>query len=174
MCLSAPTTIYLIRHGQTEWNVEQRLQGHQDSPLTEMGMKQAEWLGESLADEHIDIMYASPSLRAYRTAETIRGQREIAIRKSDALREINMGVWEGQTQSEVKGSYPEQFDYFWHDPAKFCVLGSESFGEVSARAIRMIHQILDEHQGQTIAIVTHTVVVKLVMAFFEKRPMALI
>jgi probable phosphoglycerate mutase len=164
------TTIYLVRHGQTEWNVEHRLQGFQDSPLTELGMKQAQWLGEAIRNERIDRIYSSSSLRAHRTAEIIRGAREIEIMDCDDLREINMGIWEGETQAEVKERDPEQFHYFWNDPEKFTVQGSETFHEVSKRAINKLNEIISDNQGNAVLLVTHSVVVKLLMAYFEGRP----
>ncbi|MGM1047007.1 MAG: histidine phosphatase family protein [Bacillota bacterium] len=165
------TVIYIARHGQTEWNVEHKLQGHQDSPLTELGIKQAEWLGESIQNEQIDIIYSSTSFRARRTAEIIRSTREIDIIESNDLKEINLGIWEGKSQTEVKEIYPQEFNLFWNDPEKFNVEGSESFQEVSKRAINKLHQIISENQGKSILIVTHTVVVKLFMAYFEDRLM---
>lgn len=165
------TVIYLVRHGQTEWNVEHRLQGHQDSPLTELGIKQAEWLGESIQNEQIDMIYSSSSLRARRTAEIIRGIRDIDIIDSHELKEIHLGIWEGKAMAEVKELDPEQFDHFWNDPDKFKVQGSETFQEVSDRAINKLRQIISENQGKSVLIVTHTVVVKLIMAYFEERPM---
>lgn len=165
------TTIYLVRHGQTKWNVEHKLQGHQDSPLTELGIKQAQWLGESIQDEQIDIIYSSSSLRARRTAELIRDLKGIDIIESNDLREINLGIWEGKSQEEVKELYPEQFHYFWHDPEKFNVQSSETFQDVSKRAINKLHQIISINQGKSILIVTHAVVVKLIMAYFEDRHM---
>lgn len=163
------TTIYLVRHGQTEWNVEHKLQGHQDSPLTELGIKQAQWLGESIQNESIDIIYSSSSLRARKTAELIRDIREIEIIESEDLREINLGIWEGKRQEEVKKLHPEQFQYFWTDPEKFHVESSETFQDVLKRAINNLHQIISTYQGKSILIVTHTVVVKLLMAYFEDR-----
>ncbi|MDR6553488.1 histidine phosphatase family protein [Paenibacillus qinlingensis] len=165
------TTIYIIRHGQTTWNVEHRLQGHQDSPLTELGIKQAQWLSEALQHEEIDVMYSSSSDRALQTAEIVRGQRNIAIVQSDALKEINLGDWEGKLQSEVKEEYPEQFDHFWNQPDRFGVPHSETFAEVAERAMTMLQRIHEAHAGKTIAIVTHTVVVKLIMAYYEQRLM---
>lgn len=169
--MSDKTIIYLVRHGQTEWNVEHKLQGHQDSPLTELGIKQAQWLGESLQNEQIDVIYSSSSLRALRTAELIRDKREIEIIESNDLREINLGIWEGKTQVQVKGLYPEQFHYFWNDPEKFNVQNSETFMNVSKRAINKLLQIISNHQGKSLLIVSHTVVVKLIMAYFEGRLM---
>ena len=160
------TIIYLVRHGQTQWNVAHKLQGHQDSPLTELGVRQAEWLGESLANEPLDVIYSSSSLRARRTAELISDTREIEILESHDLKEINLGIWEGKTQAEVKEADPEQFDYFWNDPAKFHVQSSETYQEVSNRSIDLVHKIIHANQGKSILIVTHTVVVKLIMSYF--------
>lgn len=164
--MSNKTTILLVRHGQTEWNVEHRLQGHQDSPLTELGVRQAQWLGESLRNEPIDVIYSSTSLRAHRTAELIREIRDIDLHRSDELREINMGIWEGKTQTEVKEKFPDQFYYFWNDPEQFSVQDSETFEEVSSRAVGELTRIRDAHEGKSILLVTHTVVVKLLMTYF--------
>jgi broad specificity phosphatase PhoE len=163
------TTIYLVRHGQTEWNVQHRLQGHQDSPLTELGIKQAEWLGEALQEHNVDVIYSSSSPRAYRTADCIRRHREMNIIECDDFKEINLGEWEGQTQSSVKEKFPEQFSNFWSNPADFLVKDSETYGEVRLRALNKLNQIIEEHRGKSILIVTHTVVVKLLMAHFENR-----
>lgn len=165
------TTLFLVRHGQTEWNIQHRFQGHQDSPLTELGIKQALWLGESIRNDPIDVIYSSSSYRAHRTAELIKVGREINIIDSDALREINLGIWEGRNQQEVKDSYPEQYDHFWNDPDEFHVQESESFKDVSERVVGQLNQIIDEHQGKSILIVTHSVAVKLIMAHFESRSM---
>jgi broad specificity phosphatase PhoE len=165
------TTIYIVRHGQTEWNVEHRLQGHQDSPLTELGVQQAEWLGESIQNERIDVIYTSSSPRASRTAEIIRGARQIEIIENDRLKELNLGIWEGKRQEEVKQLYPEQFQYFWEDPEKFAVEGSETFQEVAKRAVEQLLELIRLYRNKSMLIVTHTVVVKLLMAYFEERAM---
>ncbi|MEK8127673.1 histidine phosphatase family protein [Paenibacillus filicis] len=165
------TTLYLVRHGQTEWNVEHRMQGHQDSPLTELGIRQANWLGDALQNERIDTVFSSTSRRAVRTAELIRGARELPVQESDEFREINLGIWEGRTQAEVKELFPVQFDQFWSDPEAFQVEGSETFRQVRERAAAKLDEILQAHPGRSILLVTHTVVVKLLMAYFENRPM---
>lgn len=147
------------------------MQGHQDSPLTPLGVEQAVRLGEALRNERIDAFYASPSSRACRTAELIRGIRAADVVTAEALKEIGLGIWEGLAQSEVEARFPEQFGRFWNDPEAFGVSGSETFADVAARAVRQVNRILDEHRGRSILIVTHTVVVKLVMAYFEGRAM---
>lgn len=163
------TTIYIVRHGQTEWNVQKRLQGHHDSPLTELGKQQAQWLGEALKDETIDYIYSSSSDRAYHTAEYIRGNRKIDNVKCDDLMEIHLGDWEGLTHDEAKESNPEQNENFWNRPDQFKVNNSETFMDVKKRALSVLNSIISEHKGKSTLIVTHTVVVKLLMAHFEGR-----
>ncbi|MBB6735154.1 histidine phosphatase family protein [Cohnella zeiphila] len=167
--MNATTTVYLVRHGQTEWNIERRFQGHQDSPLTDMGVKQATWLADALRDERIDAVYSSSSPRARRTADIVKGDRALAVREADELKEINLGVWEGMRQEEAERADPGAFRHFWDDPSEFRVEGSETFDETAARSIGQLERILSEHPGQTVLIVTHTVVVKLLMAHFEGR-----
>jgi len=164
-----PTRIYIVRHGQTEWNVERRFQGHQDSPLTVLGVQQAEWLAEALREERIDAFYASTSTRAFRTAEIIRGERELPVHACEGLKEINLGVWEGGIQQELEAAEPERYGAFWNDPETFRVEGGETFTEVAARASAVLDEILQRHVGETVLISTHTVVLKLLMARFEGR-----
>jgi len=171
MMTDEKTTIFLARHGQTEWNVARRMQGHQDSPLTPLGIKQAEWLGEALAGEPIDVIYCSSSPRARHTADIIRGSREIPIIEHEAFKEMNLGVWEGKSKDEVEKTYPEQFFNFWNDPEHFAIAGGETFGEASARAVGAMETVIRENRGRKILIVTHSVIIKLLMAWFEKRPL---
>lgn len=163
------TTIYLTRHGQTEWNVQNRMQGHMDSALTTLGVQQAEWLSRGMQATKLDVIYASSSPRALLTAEIICGERDVPLKTSDAFKEIGMGVWEGRDSAELKAQYSDQHRYFWEDPDQFKVEGSETFAEVQIRALEKLQQILIHHQGKTILIVTHTVVIKLLMAYFEGR-----
>jgi probable phosphoglycerate mutase len=103
------TNLYLTRHGQTTWNVEHRVQGHLNSPLTDLGLEQASRLGYALSDVHFDAIYSSPSPRALRTAEIIRGTRPSRIIPHDSLREMHMGDWEGLRFDEIESTYPVQY-----------------------------------------------------------------
>lgn len=163
------TTIYLVRHGQTEWNVQHRFQGHKDSPLTKLGIRQAEWLGEALQHDPFDFIFSSTSSRAYHTAELIKGNRNVQITACDEFREINLGVWEGEIQERISDMYPQQLDHFWNHPELFGVEGSETFHEVRERAVNKLNEIIASNPGSRILLVTHTVVVKLLMAYFEGR-----
>ncbi|KOR90137.1 histidine phosphatase family protein [Paenibacillus solani] len=169
--MTQTTTIYLVRHGQTEWNVQHRFQGHKDSPLTELGIQQAEWLGDALKEDNFDLIYSSTSNRAYHTADIIRGGRNVPITACEEFREINLGVWEGQTQERIAELYPQQLDHFWNHPELFSVQDSETFNEVRERTVNKLVDIVGSNPGASILLVTHTVVVKLLMAYFEGRSM---
>lgn len=169
--MSEKTTIYLVRHGETEWNVQHRFQGHQDSALTKRGIHQAERLAESLKEIDIHYIYTSSSTRATRTAKIIKGGRNVPVNTCGDLREIGLGVWEGRLQEEIKVNDSDAFRMFWEDPGEFKVQGAETFQEVQKRAIQQLQCIINDHKGCSILIVTHTAVVKLIMAHFDKRSM---
>lgn len=165
------TRLYLARHGETEWNVVHRMQGFQDSALTALGLQQAEWLRKAMHTVPLDAIYASPSPRALRTAEIVRGERSIQLKTTEALMEMCFGVWEGCYYSEVESRYPEQWHNFWKEPGKYKVEGSETYAEVRTRALHKLQEIMETHEGQSVLIVTHTVIIKHLMAFFEERAM---
>ncbi|WP_127529526.1 histidine phosphatase family protein [Paenibacillus kobensis] len=164
------TTIYLTRHGETQWNIEHRMQGHLDSPLTDKGRRQAQSLGERLSDTHFAAVYTSSSPRAATTAELIISGRDIAIHKSDALREIHMGEWEGR--SDVREAFPEDDVLFWERPHLYVPNnGGEGFQDVLNRAVPFMQTIAARHAGEEILVVSHTVTLKLLMSHYEARPM---
>lgn len=167
----ATTTVFVTRHGQTEWNVQGRMQGHLDSALTPLGVLQAKWLNKGLRQEQLDVIYSSSSPRALQTAELVRGERTVPLIACDEFKEISMGYWEGRDSAEIQTQDPEQHHYFWEDPEKFSVEGSETFAGVQKRALDKLREIVEEHEGQNILIVTHTVVIKVLMAYFEERAM---
>jgi len=169
--MAITTTLYLARHGQTEWNVEHRFQGRLDSPLTELGVRQAEWLRDAMAGVNLDLAYASPSPRASRTARIVVGAREMEIRECEAFMELNVGVWEGRTQDEAKSLDPLAYDRFWKDPDEFRVEEGETYAQAAERSVGKLEEILAAHAGSSILLVTHTVALKLIMAHFEKRPL---
>lgn len=164
------TKLYLTRHGQTEWNVERRMQGQMDSPLTLLGEKQTKWLGERLNDVAIDIIVCSSSLRAVRTAEIVRGGRNITIIPNDNLREINLGEWEGMLHTEVERIYPEEHRNFWHFPHRYQpVEGGETFLQLYTRVSDEVEKIISNYEGENVLIVTHAVALKTLLAYFENK-----
>lgn len=166
------TNLYITRHGQTEWNVHGRLQGHLDSPLTELGITQAGQLSNALEDVDFDAIYSSPSLRAVHTSEIMRRQRSVDIVIEERLREINMGSWEGMELTEVELQFPHEHETYWNNPAMYVPSnGGESFGDVFNRVVPFIESIAAHDENKTVMIVTHTVTLKCIMSYFEKRPL---
>lgn len=109
-------TLYITRHGQTQWNVEGRMQGSLDSPLTGEGVRQAQALADRMAGVPLDAIYSSPTPRSWATAETLRGVRDLPLHAEARIREICMGAWEGQRDDALKADHPEQFGAFWKTP----------------------------------------------------------
>ena len=163
--------LYIVRHGQTEWNLEKRMQGRKDSPLTKLGARQAEKLGHSLVDTKWDAIYSSSSQRAVTTANIIRGKQETPITLRDELQEMSFGDWEGKLLKDIAESEPQKNEDFWMSPDLYVASSGEDFFEVEKRVVKEIKKIIGKHTEGNILIVTHTVIVKLLMAYFEKRPL---
>lgn len=163
------TKLYITRHGQTEWNLEGRIQGQKDSKLTELGETQAKWLGEKLNEVNIDVIVSSSSGRAVQTAEIIRGDREIKIIYNDNLKEIGLGEWEGQLHTEIKEHSPEEQRNFWEFPHLYKPCGGETFSQVITRASKEVEKIISKYEGKNILIVTHAITLKSLITYFRKK-----
>ena len=152
--------IYITRHGQTQWNKEGRMQGCQNSDLTESGVYNAKKLGESLKHMNFDVIYCSPLGRAVDTAKHIRGNKDTEIVINEALKEMNFGVWEGMTYPEIKEIYPQQYENFWNKPQLFEAINGESFDELIHRVKNGLNELISKESYENILIVTHTCVIK--------------
>ena len=163
------TKLFITRHGQTEWNLEGRMQGQKDSKLTELGEVQASWLGERLSGEKIDLIISSSSGRAFRTAEIIRGERDIEIIPNDNLIEMHFGDWEGELHTDIEINYPDQQHNFWNNPHLYQTSTGETFDQVFERVSNEIEKIISDNEGKNILIVTHAVVLKSLITYFENK-----
>jgi broad specificity phosphatase PhoE len=163
-------TLYLVRHGETLWNVEGKMQGWNDSPLTEKGIRQAQKLGERLKNINFDVIYSSPIGRALKTAELVKGFKNTPLVLDDGLKEIKLGPWEGKSIQELKEEEPEQFNNFWHEPHLYYFQGAETFKDVRERTHKAIDSILSRNKDKKVLIVTHTIALKSIMSKFEHRP----
>ncbi|WP_416828475.1 histidine phosphatase family protein [Ectobacillus polymachus] len=162
--------LYLARHGETLWNTQQIMQGWSNSELTESGIRHAISLGNRLKDVPFQAVYASPSKRAVHTAELIMQNRNTpSIIVNDNLRELKLGEWEGKTQSYVEEHYPTEYHDFWYAPARFTVVGGESFTDFQKRVFLFLKQM--EQQEGNVLVVTHTVVIKYLLAYFKDIPL---
>lgn len=161
-------TLYITRHGETVWNTQKRMQGWSDSELTEKGKNNAISLGIRLKKINIDAIYTSPSRRTVSTANLIKGERELPVILDNNLKEINMGEWEGQTFSMLEDKYPKEFYSFWNTPHLYHSFNGESFEELKNRVLKAIHSIQETYCEGNVLIVTHSVVIKILLAFFKK------
>ncbi|WP_281285272.1 histidine phosphatase family protein [Alkalicoccus halolimnae] len=126
-------TLYITRHGETEWDTQRKMQGWSDSELTKNGKRNAVLLGNRVKEINFDAIYSSPSKRTKTTAELNKGDRDIPVIIDDNLMEINMGKWEGQTVSFIREKYPDEFHSFWNVLHLYNSLNGESFDELKSR-----------------------------------------
>lgn len=154
------TTIYLVRHGETEWNKINKIQGKSNTELSETGKKQAKLIGDSLKDKQVNIIYTSDLKRASMTANIISSILNISIVEMTAYQEIGLGPWEGLTLDEIKKLYKEQYKAYREDPVNFFLEGAETLDAVGDRAYRGIIDIVDKHRDSNIIIVSHGTAIK--------------
>ncbi|MCQ2573232.1 MAG: histidine phosphatase family protein [Treponema sp.] len=164
--------LYLVRHGKTLWNAENRLQGRSDIELNEEGISAAQELGEKLKDIPFDMIFSSPLKRAYRTAELIRGNREIEIIKDDRLMELSFGICDGIYYKDwTAENCPYRF--FFTEPDKyFPPEKGESLKECCDRTKGFIQNVIEplaEKQIQRVMIVAHGALNASIMCYLEKR-----
>ncbi len=167
----ASVELHLLRHGETQWNRDRRVQGQCDVGLNETGNRQAVALGKRLADTHYDAIYCSSSLRTRETAWLAFPDRHEDLVFVDALREIDLGPWEGRLHAEIALEDPESQHHFWHMPHLFQVEGAETFFALQERAMQAIRDIARRHSGQRVAVVSHGALIKSVLCFLEELPM---
>lgn len=157
------TTFYLVRHGETVWNKEHRLQGWLDSPLSEMGILHAQKLAEQLKDIPFAVAYSSTSDRAKETARYLAAGRTFAIHYEDDLREIFLGNWQGQTVEDILETNRFDYELYTNYPAQFVATHTESFGAVTERAMYTLKNIAKIYPHEHILVVSHAVTIKCII-----------
>ena len=141
------TTLLLVRHGETDWNRDGRVQGHADTPLNEAGRAQVRLLADRLVDEPFDAVYSSDLSRARETAEILAAGLGLDVVELPELREKNFGSWEGLTDVEILERFPDAQRGHWGD--------GESADELSARVEEALHRIAGSHPDGRVLVVTH-------------------
>jgi probable phosphoglycerate mutase len=155
-----PVEFFLARHGQTEWNVHGRRQGQLDSPLTPDGVAQAHHIGELLADQRIDSVFASPLGRANTTATICATRLRVPVITMPTLAEIDHGAWAGLTDPQIAEAYPEQCDNRNADKYQFRFPDGESYADADQRAIAALVAIADHHVRRPL-VVSHEMIGRL-------------
>jgi probable phosphoglycerate mutase len=157
------TEIILIRHGETEWNSQLRMQGHSNSALSAVGRGQIQSLGEWMKNVPFDHIYSSDSLRARQTAEAITQYSGDTLQFDQRIREKNLGVFEGLTSIEARERHPEIYLLFKTGGANYVIDEGESTQQVLYRALEFIEEIRLRHPEQRVVMVTHGGVVRVLM-----------
>lgn len=165
--MSDVTRIYLVRHGATDANQQRPyvLQGNgTDRPLNALGRAQARAAAAFLSRQRIDHVYSSDLARARETAETIADAHRLTVNPVTALREVHVGLWEGLPWDDIMERFPEDYARFMENPAEHAYLGGESYSDVWRRASPALEEIAARHTGQTVLVVAHNVVNRVLLA----------
>jgi broad specificity phosphatase PhoE len=165
--------IILVRHGETEWNKQHRIQGsNSDNPLNEAGLRQAGHLALYLKDEKIEAVYSSPLQRAMRTAQAIAEYHGLEVVPLSPLKEIDMGELEGILSAGLKLRFDEFICRSGEDRQPDRIPGGESVCDVQKRAWEAMKNIARRHPGATVAAVTHYFVIMAVVCQVLNLPLA--
>jgi alpha-ribazole phosphatase len=153
------TRLLIVRHGQTDWNIERRFQGQTDIPLNPMGLKQAQALARHLSSEKPAAIYSSDLSRAWQTAEIIRyalsANSQCPLIAEPRLREICFGEWEGLVYEEIQARQPQQLQRWETDLVNTAPPGGESLLEVSERVQAAFKALVVAYPNQTLIVIGH-------------------
>ena len=151
------TRLFLVRHGESVWNAEQRIQGQADPPLSALGTQQACDLAETLSERPLVAVYCSPLVRARETAAYICAPHHLAPCVEEGLREVNLGAWQGYTPSDLSAEMRKLYHAWRLNPTTVHPPGGETVDEARARAARAVAAIAEEYRDATVVLVTHSI-----------------
>ncbi len=153
--MAEATRILAIRHGQTAWNADARIQGHTDIALDATGHWQAELLVQALADHELHAIYSSDLTRAHQTAAPLARHKSLPVTLDAGLRERGFGDFEGLSFAQIEQRWPEQAERWRRRDPDFGARGGEVLREFRNRVVAAVHRLVRSHRGQCIALVTH-------------------
>lgn len=149
------TYILALRHGETAWNQDTRIQGHTDIDLNDMGRWQAAQLATALADERLTAVYASDLKRAFNTGAAVAQAQGQSVRVHSGLRERNFGKLEGKTWAEIETQHPDEAKLWRSRLPEWSPPGGESLQVLQQRILHTLHALASSHIGEQIALVAH-------------------
>ena len=165
--------LYIVRHGETEWNVIKRFQGQLNTPLTEKGMEKLRETGKKLENVLFDEVYTSELGRTIASAEIILNEnrgyknKKLELKKLAELNEVYFGVWQGLTYEEVFLKYPEEANNYFYNVKNYKAenVEAENLKDALERFLKGINKILDSHESGNILVVTHGTVLEMFMNY---------
>ena len=164
-------TLLIVRHGETEWNAEGRIQGHTDIGLSERGEEQARSLGQRLADRQIDVAYSSDLKRTSETANLALDGRDITLNETPRLREYHKGIFEGMTLPEIQEKFPAEYPKYLEKDLSYAPEGGETTRDVSIRMASIFDEIKANHLDETVLVVSHGGVLRAAMVSLLGMPL---
>ena len=156
------TRLCMVRHGETAWNAEHRVQGQVDTPLNELGLAQARALAAALADERFDAAYSSDLSRARETAAPLARRLALPVRLDPGLRERHYGIFETLTYAEVRARFAADYARFDARDPDFDFRTGESLKAFQARCVSCVASLAARHGGQSVLVLTHGGVLEMV------------
>ena len=166
----SPARLLLIRHGQSTWNSEHRIQGQLDPPLSNEGRRQAERVGQRIAGRHFAGFYSSDLKRAFETAQAIEAATGLQAEPMAGLREIFLGEWEGLRTDDLAQRFPEAWASWTDEPDWDLVPGGEGAALFETRVAAALDEILSRHAQGDVVVVTHGGVIQIALHRVIGRP----
>ena len=164
------TRVCLVRHGQTDWNLQGRYQGQSDVPLNAAGEAQAQRLAQQLKDEEFAAVYSSDLMRAKSTANVLASVLSLPLQVDSRLREINQGEWEGLLVTVIQDSYAELWRQRRINPASVRPPGGETVEEVARRVYAAMHDIARAYPDEAVVVVSHGLSLATIICKVENIP----
>ena len=156
--------LYLLRHGETDWDAKERVQGVSDAALNKKGLQPSYDVAEKLANEHIETIYASDFKRAKKTGDIVSARLDLPIHYTKRLREMNFGKAEGVKKSDLQAKFPYIYQAFndIKNPERYDMKypNGESIGEVQQRFMKLVNKLLDDGR-KSVLLVTHRTLVRI-------------
>ncbi len=152
--------LYLVRHGESEWNILSKVQGQSNISLTDKGREQARKVAERLVNEKIDLIFSSDLNRAFETAQIIGKNLNLEVNGFKELREIKFGVWEGLTTKEIEEKYMKEHILWMTEPHKLNLPEAERLIDLQERLLKIVNYLVKENVNKNILIVSHGTAIK--------------
>lgn len=164
--------LYMIRHGKTPANIDNKFAGRTEEPLSKQGRDQVTRLIPELASLNLEAIYAGPLLRTLQTAEII-SNNDIPIHRAVGLVDIDLPHWDGLTKDEIRANFGDEYPTWLATPDLFHVDGCEDLHQVQKRAVAQVDEIVRNHKSGTILLVTHLIVARCLILHKNKQPISM-
>jgi len=161
------TTLYIVRHGQTEWNCLGLLQGQLSSPLTKEGIAQAEDFRHEITELNPDLVYSSDQERAFITAQILTSDLDLEIHTHVGLREMNFGIFQGKNWDYIEKEMSDIYEVYRQDDPDFVIPEGESHNQFHQRAVDTLNEIAKAHPGKKVLIVSHGGTINKILGYVE-------